>query len=74
MWKIFHISLPEGNLFDVLIELLTIFFHYFSAVNYDNEELNNVKNQLNGEYGGVPDTARYYKVNWFFIIKKSQIS
>ncbi|XP_014771485.1 aconitate hydratase, mitochondrial [Octopus bimaculoides] len=31
------------------------------AVNYENEKLNCVKNQLTGEYGGVPDTARYYK-------------
>ena len=34
----------------------------FSATNADNMELNKVKNQLTQEYGGVPDTARYYKV------------
>ncbi|GAB1607528.1 aconitate hydratase, mitochondrial-like [Argonauta hians] len=40
------------------------------AVNYENEELNNVKNQLTGEFGGVPDTARDYKskgVYWVVI-------
>ncbi len=31
------------------------------AVNYFNEETNKVKNQLTGEYGAVPDTARAYK-------------
>ena len=25
--------------------------------------MNNVKNQLTGEYGSVPDTARHYKVS-----------
>ena len=31
------------------------------AVNAFNEEVNLVKNQINGEYGPVPDTARAYK-------------
>lgn len=31
------------------------------AVNIENDEMNKVTNQLNGESGGVPDTARYYK-------------
>jgi len=31
------------------------------AVNDFNEEVNSVKNQLTGEYGPVPDTARAYK-------------
>lgn len=31
------------------------------AVNAFNEEVNSVKNQLTGEYGAVPDTARAYK-------------
>ena len=31
------------------------------AVNAFNKETNNVKNQLTGEYGAVPDTARAYK-------------
>ncbi|GGE94688.1 aconitase [Chishuiella changwenlii] len=31
------------------------------AVNAFNEEVNSVKNQLTGEYGPVPDTARAYK-------------
>jgi aconitate hydratase len=37
------------------------------AINIENEEANNVKNQLNGEWGTVPDTARAYKakgVKW----------
>lgn len=34
----------------------------FSATNAENGEMNNVKNQVTGEYGPVPDTARYYKV------------
>lgn len=31
------------------------------AVNAFNQEVNKVKNQLTGEYGAVPDTARAYK-------------
>ncbi|MCD4730898.1 MAG: aconitate hydratase, partial [Bacteroidales bacterium] len=31
------------------------------AVNFYNEETNKVKNQLSGDYGPVPDTARAYK-------------
>jgi aconitate hydratase len=31
------------------------------AINAFNMETNTVKNQLTGEYGGVPDTARVYK-------------
>lgn len=31
------------------------------AVNYFNEKTNSVKNQMSGEYGAVPDTARNYK-------------
>ncbi len=42
---------------------LLILVLFFSATNAENKELNNVKNQLTGEFGGVPDTARYYKVN-----------
>nr|QIE05300.1 mitochondrial aconitase ACO2 [Halichondria panicea] len=34
---------------------------FITATNSENKELNNVKNQLTGEFGGVPDTARYYK-------------
>ena len=33
------------------------------AVNYFNEKTNFVKNQLNGEYGAVPDVQRDYKFN-----------
>ena len=31
------------------------------AVNYFGEKVNNIKNQVTGEYAPVPDTARYYK-------------
>jgi len=37
------------------------------AINDENGEANNVKNQVTGEYGGVPDVARDYKskgINW----------
>ena len=34
---------------------------YFRAINSENNEANKVKNQLNGDWGTVPDTARYYK-------------
>ncbi|MGH0172445.1 UNVERIFIED_CONTAM: hypothetical protein FKN15_063275 [Acipenser sinensis] len=40
------------------------------AVNIENEKVNQVKNQLSGEYSGVPDTARYYKkhgVQWLVV-------
>ena len=42
------------------------FFGYSSfpsATNAENKEMNNIKNQLTGEYGSVPDTARHYKVS-----------
>ena len=45
---------------------LLILVLFFSATNAENKDLNNVKNQLTGEFGGVPDTARYYKVNGSF--------
>ena len=38
-----------------------------TAINSENEEMNKVKNQDTGAYGGVPDVARQYKeagVNW----------
>lgn len=40
------------------------------AVNSENNAVNSVKNQLNGEYGAVPDVARAYKaagVPWVVI-------
>ncbi|MEQ2184920.1 hypothetical protein GOODEAATRI_012825, partial [Goodea atripinnis] len=40
------------------------------AVNIENDAINKVKNQLTGEYGGVPDVARFYKangVNWVVV-------
>jgi len=38
-----------------------------TAINSENDEMNTVKNQDTGSYGGVPDVARQYKeagVNW----------
>ncbi|KAI6650587.1 Aconitate hydratase, mitochondrial-like [Oopsacas minuta] len=32
-----------------------------TATNAENKEMNKIKNQLTGEYGPVPATARYYK-------------
>lgn len=51
--------------------MLYIFKNVFSpshrATNSDNNEMNKVKNQITGEWGAVPDTARAYKakgVSW----------
>ena len=39
-------------------------FHFvYRAVNAENNEVNKIKNRLNGEWGGVPDVARHYKAN-----------
>ena len=35
------------------------------AVNADNGKTNHIKNQMTGEYGSVPDTARFYKSKGF---------
>jgi len=38
-----------------------------TAINSENEEMNKVKNQESGQYGGVPEIARQYKeagINW----------
>jgi len=38
-----------------------------TAINSENEEMNKVKNQESGKYGGVPEIARQYKdagINW----------
>lgn len=40
------------------------------GINKENGEMNNVKNQMTGEYGPVPDTAREYKaagVKWIVV-------
>ncbi|XP_037024649.1 probable aconitate hydratase, mitochondrial isoform X2 [Bradysia coprophila] len=40
---------------------------FIGAVNSENNEVNKIKNQLTGEWGGVPDVARSYKskgVKW----------
>jgi aconitate hydratase len=34
---------------------------FIGAINEENNQANNIKNQLNGEMGKVPDVARYYK-------------
>jgi aconitate hydratase len=31
------------------------------AINIENDKANKIKNVLNGEWGGVPEVARYYK-------------
>ncbi|XP_043251465.1 aconitate hydratase, mitochondrial-like isoform X1 [Colletes gigas] len=36
---------------------------FIGAVNSENGEVNKIKNQLTGEWGGVPDVARHYKKN-----------
>lgn len=39
----------------------------YRAVNSENNEVNKIKNQLTGEWAGVPDVARHYKskgVRW----------
>jgi len=58
-----HISMAgpwlrfRGHLDNISNNLLT------GAVNYFNGKTNEVKNQITGEYGGVPDTQRVYKAN-----------
>ncbi|XP_045477298.1 probable aconitate hydratase, mitochondrial [Harmonia axyridis] len=40
---------------------------FIGATNAENGEMNNIKNQLSGEWGTVPDVARFYKskgVKW----------
>jgi len=58
-----HISMAgpwlqfRGHLDNISNNMLT------GAVNYFTDEVNSVKNQLNGEYGPVPDVQRDYKFN-----------
>jgi len=43
---------------------------FIGAINEENGEANNIRNQLNNEWGKVPDVARYYKskgVGWVVI-------
>lgn len=43
---------------------------FIGAINSENDKANHVKNQMTGEYGAVPDTARYYKakgVKWVVV-------
>ncbi|PSN29626.1 Aconitate hydratase, partial [Blattella germanica] len=40
---------------------------FIGAVNFENDEMNKIRNQLTGEFGTVPDVARAYKksgVKW----------
>ena len=58
-----HISMAgpwlrlRGHLDNISNNMLT------GALNFFNEKTNSVKNQLNGEYGAVPDGQRDYKFN-----------
>ncbi|XP_055858989.1 probable aconitate hydratase, mitochondrial [Episyrphus balteatus] len=36
---------------------------FIGATNSENNEMNNIKNQRSGQWGGVPDVARDYKAN-----------
>jgi len=36
-------------------------YTFFSAVNFENGEMNKIRNQVTNEWGGVPDVARDYK-------------
>uniref|UniRef100_A0A667WP17 Aconitate hydratase, mitochondrial n=1 Tax=Myripristis murdjan TaxID=586833 RepID=A0A667WP17_9TELE len=42
------------------------------AVNIENDAVNKIKNQLTGEYGGVPDVARHYKVTKYKLLNGSE--
>lgn len=44
-----------------------------SAINAENKMMNNVKNQLTGQYGPVPDTGRFYKVGMSFVLSVCKI-
>lgn len=42
----------------------------FRAINIENDEANNIKNQVKGNWGGVPDIAREYKaagIKWVVV-------
>lgn len=50
----------------VFFKLYSYYVYFFKkrrAVNSENNEMNKIKNQLNGEWAGVPDVARHYKAN-----------
>merc|ERR1712136_616558 len=41
-----------------------------TAINSENGEMNEVRNQVTNEFGGVPETARFYKaqgINWVVV-------
>ena len=42
---------------------IDIIHSFCRAINSENGEANKIKNQLTGEWGTVPDTARHYKAN-----------
>jgi hypothetical protein len=45
------------------VRILMCCLCFYRATNIENEEANNVKNQLTGQYGAVPEVARHYKVS-----------
>lgn len=42
---------------------MSLYLSFDRATNSENGELNNIKNQLTGDWAGVPDVARHYKSN-----------
>jgi len=43
---------------------------YIGATNIENNEVNKVKNQITGDFGSVPDTAKFYKqknIKWVVV-------
>lgn len=72
-WTIFLTTCLSGK-FDCLhfrkVGTNSWLIHYLRAINSENGEANKIKNQLTGDWGTVPDTARHYKangVNWVAI-------
>lgn len=53
------------------VSLKARFLHaLYSATNIENNEMNKIKNQVTGEWAGVPDVARHYKakgIKWVAI-------
>ena len=46
-----------------LVVNYTCTIYWYRAINIENGEANNVKNQLTGQFGTVPEVARQYKVS-----------
>ena len=45
---------------------------FIGAINVENMEANNVKNQLTGQWGGVPEVAREYKAGEYQVYVQSR--